>query len=271
MQNLQAVLQRIKEYGLRLRKEECNFPKESTEYLGHVLSRHGIHPSPKKIEAIQKIAEPTNITELKSFLGMMVDFAKFLLQLSEHAAPLNELLKNGVPWNWTPERSAVFTGLKEDLMSMSMLMHFDPSLPLGLACDASGSGIVAVLFHILPNGEERPIAYASKSLAPVEKNYSQIEKDGSSIVFDVRKFRQFLREGTFQLVTDHKPLVVIFGSKKGIPTIIASRLQRWSIILSAYTCEIVQKPTAKHGNADGLSRLPCGFTHSLNLDMPWWI
>ena len=78
MQNLQAVLQRIKEYGLRLRKEKCSFLEESVEYLGYVTSSRGIHPSPKMIEAIQKISEPTNVTELKSFLGMVVCFAKFL-------------------------------------------------------------------------------------------------------------------------------------------------------------------------------------------------
>ena len=116
-----------------------------------------------------------------------------------------------------------------------------------------------MLFHILPSGEERPIAYASTSLTNAGKNYSQIEREGLSIVFGVKKFHQFLWGHTFQLVTDHKPHFTIFGSKKDIPTIIASRLQRWSIILSAYTYEIVYKPTAKHGNADGLSRLPCGF------------
>ena len=77
MQNLQAVLQRIKEYGLRLCKEKCSFLQESVEYLGHVISSQGIHPSPKKTEAIQKIAESTNVTELKSFLGMVVYFARF--------------------------------------------------------------------------------------------------------------------------------------------------------------------------------------------------
>ena len=259
MKNLRAVLERIKEHGLRLCKEKCTFFQESIEYLGHIISRQGLHPSKKKVEAIQKIAEPTNVTELKSFLGMVVYFAKFLPQLSERAAPLNELLKKGTPWMWNSAKSAAFNGLKEDLMSMPVLMHFNPKLPLGLACDASSSGIGAVLFHILPNGDERPIAYASKSLTPAERNYSQIEKEGLSIVFGVKKFHQYLWGHTFKLVTDHKPLVTIFGSKKGIPTIIASRLQRWSIILSAYTYEIVYKSTAKHGNADGLSRLSCGF------------
>ena len=90
---------------------------------------------------------------------MVVYFAKFLPQLYDRTAPLHELLKKGVPWNWNSGKSAAFNGLKDDLMSVSVSMHFDPSLPLGLACDASGSGIGAVLFHILPNGEERPIAY----------------------------------------------------------------------------------------------------------------
>ena len=119
--------------------------------------------------------------------------------------------------------------------------------------------VVLELVQYYPSGEERPIAYASKSLTPAEKNYLQIEREGLSLVLGVKKFHQFLWGHTFQLVTDHKPLVTIFESKKGIPTIIASRLQRCSIILSAYTYEIVNKPTAKHGNADCLSRLPCGF------------
>ena len=225
-----------------------------------LVPRKSSHSQIKHVsEETVDFAEPTNVTELKSFLGMVVYFAKFLPQLSERAAPLNELLKKGTPWMWNSAKSAAFNGLKEDLMSMPVLMHFNPKLPLGLACDASSSGIGAVLFHILPNGDERPIAYASKSLTPAERNYSQIEKEGLSIVFGVKKFHQYLWGHTFKLVTDHKPLVTIFGSKKGIPTIIASRLQRWSIILSAYTYEIVYKSTAKHGNADGLSRLSCGF------------
>ena len=192
LKNLRTVLERIKEHGLRLCKEKFCFFQESIEYLGHVISRQGLHPSKKKVEAIQKIAESTNVTELKSFLGMVVYFAKFLPQLSERAAPLNELLKNGTPWFWTSAESAVFNGVKEDLMSMPVLMHFNPKLPIGLACHASTSGIGAGLFHILPNGEERLIGYASKSLTPVERNYSQIEREGLSIVFGVKKFHQYL-------------------------------------------------------------------------------
>ena len=93
----------------------------------------------------------------------------------------------------------------------------------------------------------------------MRQNYSQIEREGLSIVFGLKKFHHYLWGHTFKLVADHGPLVTIFGSKKGNPTVIASRLQRWLIILSAYTYEIVYKPTSKHGNADGLSRLSCSF------------
>ena len=127
--------------------------QESIGYLGHVISRLGLHLSKKKLEAIQKIAEPTNVTELKRLLGMVVYFGKFLLHLSERSAPFKELLKKDYPWVWNYAKSAVFNSFRKDLMSMPALMHFDPNLPIGLACDASVSGIGAALFHIKPNGE----------------------------------------------------------------------------------------------------------------------
>ena len=140
--------------------------------------------------------------------------------------------------------------------STDVLAHYDPKLPVGLACDASSIRVGAVLFHKYPDGSERPIAYASKSLTSAEKNYSQIEREALSIIFGIRKFQQFLYGQPFLLLTDHKPLLTIFGHKKGIPTMAASRLQRWAIILSAYTYTIAYKPTKEHGNADCLSRLP---------------
>ena len=118
-----------------------------------------------------------------------------------------------------------------------VLCHYEPSLPLRLAGDASAYGVGAVVSHILKDGSERPIAYASRSLSVAEKNYAQLEKEASSL-----------------LVTDHKPLTMIFGSKTGVPPIAAARLQRWALLLSAYT--IAYKPGVNHNNVDGLSRLP---------------
>ena len=144
---------------------------------------------------------------------------------------------------------------KEQLASSQVLMHYDPTLPLNLAPDTSAYGIGAVIFHVMPDGSERRIAYASCTLSTSEKNYAQLETEALSLIYGVKKFHQYLYGRKFNLITDHKPLTAILGPKKGIPSLAAACLQRWAILLSAYDY-IVFKPTQAHCNADGLSRLP---------------
>ena len=134
-----------------------------------------------------------------------------------------------------------------------MLDHYNPSLPLTLAADASAYGVGAVISPTYPDGTERPIAYASRTLTQSEKNYAQLEKEALALVFGVH---QFLYGRKFTLFTDHKPLTTILGPYNSIPTLAAARLQRWALILSAYTYEIRFRYTEEHANADCLSRLP---------------
>ena len=115
-----------------------------------------------------------------------------------------------------------------------------------------------VLYHILPGGIERPIAYASKTLSAAERNYPQIEREALSLVYGVKKFHQYLWGRTFELVTDHKPLVTIFQENKALPIMAARRIQRWAYILMGYNYTIRFRPNEKHGNADCFSRLPMG-------------
>jgi len=216
---------------VQLKAEKCSFMQDQVQFLGHVIDAEGVHPAPEKVRAIVDAPVPTCVSELRSFLGMLQYYGKFLANLSTMLQPLNNLLREGVPWLWKPECQQAFNGAKEQLLSSKVLTHYDVNLPLVLACDASSYGIGAVISHVMENGEERPIAFASRTLSSSEKNYGQIEKEALSLVYGVKKFHQYLYGRKFIMETDHKPLLTILGPKNAVPTLAAARLQRWAFNL----------------------------------------
>ena len=140
-----------------------------------------------------------------------------------------------------------------------VLIHFDPFVPLGLATDTSQVGVGATLFHCLPGGSERPIVNASKTLTQAQRRYGQIQKEALAIVFGFTKFYLFLYRIHFFLVTDHKPLLTLFGPLKPVPALVANRLACWAILLNQFDYyQIEYRKTNKHQNADALSCLPSG-------------
>ena len=255
--NLRGLLIRLHDKGLRCRREKCKLAQPSVEYLGHTLSAEGVSKG-SKVEAVMKMPPPTDVSTLKSFLGSVQFYGKFIPNLSTLAEPLFCLTKKAAPWKWEQEEQEAFERLKSVLSSDQVLVHFDPSKPLGLSCDASNVGIGAVLFHRYPDGSERPIANVSKTLTAAERNYSQIHKEALAIIFGLRKFYQYLYGRRFMLVTDHKPLTALFGPNKGTPPLAANRLARWALWLNQFDYSIEYRKTADHGNADALSRLPSG-------------
>ena len=228
----------------------------SVEYLGFKVDADGLHTTTAKVEAILNSPQPTDVRQLRSFLRLINYYGHFVSNLATITHPLNELLRKNKKWDWSDDCTKAFSKLKEELASSSVLAHYDVSLPLKLSCDASAYGVGAVIAHIMPDNIEWPIAYASRTLSSSERNYAQIEKEVLGIVFGVRKFHKFLYGHKFTLVTDHKPLLILLGPKSQIPPLAVARLQRWALILTAYNYDIRFRPSNKHGNTDGLSRLP---------------
>ncbi len=258
LKSLTQVLDQLKHYGLRLKRSKCKFLAPSVDYLGYRIDREGLHAMQDKITAIVNAPEPTNVHELRAFLGLVNYYGRFIKQLSTLIYPLNQLLGKRVPWVWSKACQEAFEKLKARLASPDVLAHYDMNLPLRLDCDASGYGLGAVLSHTFSDGTERPIAYASRTLSAAEKNYAQIEKEGLALIFGIKKFHKYIYGRQFTLVTDHKPLMAILGSKKSLPTLAAARLQRWAIILLGYQYTLEFRHSIQHANADGFSRLPRG-------------
>ena len=142
------------------------------------------------------------------------------------------------------------------LLQDRVLTHFNPDLPVVVACDSSSYGLGAVLSHRMPDGSERPVAYASRSLTQTEEKFAQIEKEALGLYWGVRKFQPYLEGRRFILNTDHKPLKYSMDPGKAVPVTTAARLRRWCLFLGAFAYQIEYRGFKQHANCDGLSRLP---------------
>ena len=256
LRNLDQVLTRLEDAGMRLKRSKCEFMLSEVEYLGHRISSRGLQPTEEKVRAVARAPAPENKTQLQSFLGLINYYAKFLPNLSTTLAPLYALLQKKTVWAWGDKESRAFEKARSQLTSSSLLVHYCSSRELLLACDASPYGVGAVLSHRMEDGTDKPIAFASRSLTPAERNYAQLDREALAIVFGVTKFRQYLLGRRFTILSDHKPLKYLFGETKAIPAMASARIQRWALILGAYDYAIEYKAGEQHANADVLSRLP---------------
>ncbi|CAK1595308.1 unnamed protein product [Parnassius mnemosyne] len=256
LSNLRAVLERLRTMGFTVKSEKCKFLQKSVKYLGFIIDKQGLHPDPKKMEAISNAPTPLNVTQLKSFLGLLNYYGKFIPNLSTILHPLHLLLNKGVNWKWTSKCEQAFREAKRALLGEKVLAHYEEGRPLVLSVDSSAYGLGAVLAHVYPDGTERPVSCVSRTLNASEKNYSQLDKEALAIFFGITKHHQYVFGRRFVLRTDHQPLSYIFGKRGGIPQTAASCLQRWAARLAAYDFSVEFVRSAANGPADALSRLP---------------
>ena len=186
LENLRRVFAALDNYGLKLQLDKCVFFAPEVSYLGYIISKDGLCASEERVQAILQYATPTDLKQLESFVGKLNCYGQFLPAFASVCAPLNQLRCKDTPWKWSAECAAAFDELKQMLADKTRLVHFDPEKPIVLATDASPYGIGAVISHVLPDGSEEPIAFASKTLSKTERGYAQVEKEGLSIVYGIR-------------------------------------------------------------------------------------
>lgn len=257
IKHLKSVFDRLRNANLKLQLDKCEFLRKETEYLGHVITPNGIKPNPKKIQVIQNFPIPKTQKEIRSFLGLLGYYRKFIKNFAKVTKPLTKCLKKGETVTLTPEFKDAFENCKTLLCNDPILKYPDFDKQFELTTDASNFAIGAILSQ-----DEHPIAYASKTLNPAETNYSTIEKEMLAIVWACRHFRPYLYGTKFVIKTDHKPLQWLFSVKDP-----SSRLTRWRLKLMEYDYEIRYKK-GKNNQADALSRIKLteNYVNTLNPD-----
>ncbi|XP_062526266.1 uncharacterized protein LOC134199436 [Bombyx mori] len=257
--NLSKVFERIRNYNLKLQPEKCEFLRKEVGYLGHIINEEGVKPNPDKIQAVAKFPTPKSPKDIKSFLGLVSYYRRFIPDFSKLAKPLTSLLKKDTAFNWQNEQQLSFETLKSKLISAPILAYPDFSQPFLLTCDASNYAISAILSQG-QIGKDRPIAFASRTLNKAECNYTVTEKECLAVIFGTKIFRPYIYGHHFTVITDHKPLEWLFRCKDP-----GSRLVRWRLILEEFEYDIKYKKGKLNTNADALSRFPVNPIQPVNL------
>ena len=247
--NLEDVFLRMRRAHLTLKGSKCALFRHKVEYLGHIVSRDGVQPTDSKIEAIRHWAVPSNLTDVRAFLGITSYYRTYIQNYSEIAEPLTRLTKKDTPFAWGSQQKNAFDILRKALCSQPILAYPKRGGRFWLDTDASDYAIGAVLSQE-QDGELRVIAYASKTLGPTQKHYCATKKELLAVVYFTRHFRHYLMGDIFNIRTDHASLQWLMSFRQT-----DNMQQRWLQCMQNYTFDLHHRDGKKHLNADSMSRM----------------
>ena len=250
LHSLELVLNRVAEYGLQLKSTKCNLFRTSVPFLGHIVGRAGLECDPNKLSAVANWIPPSTTKGVREFLGFTGYYRRFVPDYSTVAQPLVRLLGKDCKFKWTDACQDAFKALRALLIKAPVLAFPKEDLPYIVDTDASDYGIGGVLSQCI-EGTEHVIAYYSKSLNPVQQKYCTTRRELLAVVATLDHFKGYVWGPKFLVRTDHAALVWLKNSKN-----IQGMLARWLAKLQQFHFDIVHRPGAQHGSADGLSRCP---------------
>lgn len=249
IKDLRAIFDRLRQTNLKIQLDKSEFLRKEVLYLGHTITDQGLKPNDDKIKAVLNYPLPKTVTEIKSFLGLIGYYRRFIKDFAKVTQPMTACLKKRNKVIIDQKFIDSFERCKELLTNAPLLQYPDPSKPYILTTDASAVALGAVLSQGTI-GNDKPIAYASRTLSDTEMRYSTIERELLAIIWAVKHFRPYLYGKPFTIFTDHRPLAWLYSLKE--PN---SKLTRWRLRLQEYDFKIIYKNGKQNTNADALSRI----------------
>jgi hypothetical protein len=253
--NLEKMFIRLDETGLKLKTNKCFFFQSEIELLGHKISKYGLKPLERNIEAVKKFPKPNKIKDVRAFIGLCSYYRKYIKKFSKIANPLINITKKDIGFKWEMEQEAAFEYLKQAIISAPVLAHFKEGRPIYITTDASLEGLGGILEQEDEQGKKHPIGYTSRKLKGGERNFSTTELEMAAVVFVINYFREYLLGREFIVYSDHSSLQYFKTMKNP-----SSRITKSIFKLIEYDFIIKHKAGSANLAADSLSRFPLNLT-----------
>ena len=251
LERLEEVLKRLLQAGLKIRPDKCELLQRKVRFWGYVIQESGISVDSSKTDVVKKWPVPQNVSEVRSFTGFCNYYSRLVPQYSKTALPLYDLTKKNASFVWSDNCQQAFDKLKCMLTEAPIVGFPKESGEFILDTDACDRSIGAVVSQ-LQDGVETVICYGSRTLSRSEMNYTTTRKELLAIVYFMGYFKQYLLGRRFLVRTDHSALSYL----QRAPNLMGQQA-RWHEKLGDFSFDIVYRSGAKHGNADGCSRIPC--------------
>lgn len=254
--HLEQIFQRLKKYGLSINVAKSKFAEKEVEYLGYVVNKEGIRPIPDRVKAVIEFKKPSNVSELRRYLGIINFYHRFIENAAAILAPLNRYLvgakkRDKRPIDWTIQAEEAFKESKERLAKTTLLTHPREDAKLLLRTDASNAAMGAVLEQ-RQGGEYKPLGFFSRKLSETQQRYSTYDRELLAIYAALKFFRYMVEGRDVTILTDHKPLQYAFSQ---VAEKASERQRRQLDFISQITTNIIYIAGHKNQIADALSRI----------------